>query len=141
MDEPWFLRLLQENIITRAIPFLHLKSIRTMGHQGMILISTRQCTALLGDTAPVPDPFLWTLDFRLWTWILDVGLGLGLYNIYNLSLKDLKRKFFIKIKHKSNKVILPIPRILVRCSTILFVEGGGINETLVFLSQNKNKNK
>ena len=40
-------------------------------------------------SAPVPFPFLWTLDFRLldlelglgigtWNWVLGLGLGLGL---------------------------------------------------------------
>ena len=27
-------------------------------------------------------PFRWTLDFRLWTWIWDSGLGLGLDKEY-----------------------------------------------------------
>ena len=35
----------------------------------------------LHTTMHCPLGRLWTLDFRLWTSILDVGLGLGLYNI------------------------------------------------------------
>ena len=31
-------------------------------------------------TAPVPFPFLWTLDFWFGTWIWDLRLGLGLDN-------------------------------------------------------------
>jgi len=27
--------------------------------------------------APVPVPFLWTLDLGFWTWILDLDFGLG----------------------------------------------------------------
>ena len=33
-------------------------------------------------SVPVPDPFLWTLDFRLLTWIWDLDLGLGLDNCH-----------------------------------------------------------
>ena len=28
-------------------------------------------------SVPVPDPFLWTLDFGIGTWILDLDFGLG----------------------------------------------------------------
>ena len=30
-------------------------------------------------SAPVPVPFLWTLDFGFWTWILDLDFGPGFW--------------------------------------------------------------
>ena len=42
-------------------------------------------------SAPVPAPFLWTLDFAFGTWIWDSGLGLGndnnVFGRYVLILK------------------------------------------------------
>ena len=38
-------------------------------------------------SAPVSVPFLWTLDFGFWTWILDLDFGPGFWTwISNLDL-------------------------------------------------------
>ena len=34
------------------------------------------CRIIVSAAVPVQVPFLWTLDFRLWTWILDLNIGL-----------------------------------------------------------------
>ena len=38
-------------------------------------------------SAPVPVPFLWTLDFRFGTWIWDLDLGLGFGTVLGLDNK------------------------------------------------------
>ena len=65
-------------------------------------------------SAPVPFPFLWTLDFRLldldlglgigtWNWDLGLGLGLGLDNFLSF-LPKVFTKIISIISEPTNRI-------------------------------------
>ena len=47
------------------------------GHGEKLWVGCVACWIIV--SGPVPDPFLWTLDFgfRTWIWDLDMGPGFG----------------------------------------------------------------